>query len=542
MSNLPTRNQNPGDLRDPSTGGFRSFSSPQEGHVALLNDLTAKMTGTSTTGIGPSSTLADFAKVYAPSSDNNDSAKYAADLANKMGVSPDTRIGSLTGRIGDFANAISGNEGYQGYNPKPFSSGLLSLPQNEEQTQNTEPTLADQLKNRTTDASKALSDTAGGQINPLSGVLQTFGAGAGAVTDITNAGLNLIPGVKQVEGVIGKGVGYLANTGLGKTVLGGANDFATAHPELAKDIGAIGNIGGAIGMFEGAGALKDVVGGALGKAIGRDTLAATIEDVSPEIKGAVKGAKNVRNVGTSKSGVLGTITRNEDPLAREMAQVTENAVPKFQKLGTLSEKYNAVEDANIGKAKKLVQDLRNQEVNPVLQPQDLAELRDGILNSMESSLALHGDAAGLADKMLKAFNTFLPQNAEISTADLLEARIKLDQLIKASKPKVFDAQTDNIWTSAANAVRNPVNDLIDKKAVGVGVKQSLREQHLLYKVMDNLAPKVNKEVGSTSFGRMLARNPKKVGLIKTIGKYGLESAGLGAGYGLVQHFTGKSSE
>lgn len=112
--NLPTRQQNPGDLKD-ETGTIRTFASPAEGQAALYNDLTAKMTGTSSRGVGPSSSLVDFAKVYAPAGDgNNDPIKYAAELANQMNVSPDTQIGTLMPRIDDFAAAVAHNEGYQG--------------------------------------------------------------------------------------------------------------------------------------------------------------------------------------------------------------------------------------------------------------------------------------------------------------------------------------------------------------------------------------------------------------------------------------------
>lgn len=112
---LPNENQNPGDLRyagqqgaTQGTGGFAQFSSPQEGYGALLNDTTSKITA------HPDWTLADFANTYAPSSDGNDSAGYAAKLANQLGVSPATPISQLKSRVGDFANAIANNEGYQG--------------------------------------------------------------------------------------------------------------------------------------------------------------------------------------------------------------------------------------------------------------------------------------------------------------------------------------------------------------------------------------------------------------------------------------------
>ena len=122
MSNIPTSQNNPGDLKQ--NGQIATFSNPAQGQAALYNDLTAKMTGTSSTGINGKSTLYDFAKVYAPDSDGNNSAQYAANLANQLKVSPDTPIGTLIPRIDDFAKAVSTNEGYQ-----PQSSSNTQSPQ-----------------------------------------------------------------------------------------------------------------------------------------------------------------------------------------------------------------------------------------------------------------------------------------------------------------------------------------------------------------------------------------------------------------------------
>ncbi len=124
---LANRNNNPGNLKDPSTGTFRQFNSPEEGRAALYNDLTAKMTGKSTTGIGPDSSLVDFANIYAPSSDKNNPIQYAANLANHLKVSPDTKIGSLQSRIDEFADAVSKNEGYASDTPTKNSG--ISIPQ-----------------------------------------------------------------------------------------------------------------------------------------------------------------------------------------------------------------------------------------------------------------------------------------------------------------------------------------------------------------------------------------------------------------------------
>lgn len=109
-NNLGVRNNNPGNLKDPATGQFRVFSTPQEGQQALVDDLTAKVTGTSHV-IKPTASLLDFAKVYAPASDKNNPDSYAKILATNLGVDPSVPISSLSNRVNDFAHAISTAEG-----------------------------------------------------------------------------------------------------------------------------------------------------------------------------------------------------------------------------------------------------------------------------------------------------------------------------------------------------------------------------------------------------------------------------------------------
>ncbi len=128
MPNIPTTTNNPGDLRyigqqgaTQSPSGFASFSNSQQGFAALLNDIQTKMNN------HPDWTLADFSNVYAPPS-QNDSASYTAKLANQLGVSPDTSIGSLKNKIGEFANAIASNEGYQGSVPSATSPDTSVTP------------------------------------------------------------------------------------------------------------------------------------------------------------------------------------------------------------------------------------------------------------------------------------------------------------------------------------------------------------------------------------------------------------------------------
>lgn len=274
MANIPTRNNNPGDLKDPQTGNIRQFNNPLEGKAALYNDLTAKMTGTSSTGLNGESSLVDFSKIYAPASDNNNPLQYAANIANQLGVSPDTKIGTLIPRIDEFASAIGKNEGYQGdsikFNPKPFSSGIVEFPTKLEQSsqeKNDNQSLSSELLNRTNQLGGAIQKTASKEINPISGLIQGVGAVAGGINDVVNKGLELIPGVKQIENLIGQGVGSLANSSVGQPIVNAIKDFAKNHPELSDDIGAGFNILTAIPIFKGLSLAKNVALDAIGTAL-----------------------------------------------------------------------------------------------------------------------------------------------------------------------------------------------------------------------------------------------------------------------------------
>ena len=275
MATLAVTNQNPGNLKNPATGSFQSFSNPLDGKAALYNDLTAKMTGTSKTGLNGNSNLLDFAKTYAPAGDNNDPAQYAANIANKMGISPDDKIGTLIPRIDDFASAVASNEDpsakyishkplqISGFNPKPYSnpgngvdySNLIPTPETQKPQ---EQGLGQELIGRTQQAGQAISNTISGKINPVSGVIQSVGAGAGAIGDVIGAGLELIPGVKQLEGLLGQGVGKLAQTSIGQSVSKSIQSFSQEHPEISADIGAGFDIITAIPILKGLGVLKNI--------------------------------------------------------------------------------------------------------------------------------------------------------------------------------------------------------------------------------------------------------------------------------------------
>jgi hypothetical protein len=93
---LNYRNNNPGNLRDPLTGQFRVFASYEEGRAALIADLTAKVRKY------PNFTVLQIMTRYLGGDPQNpaitgegDPFAYAQAIAEKLGVTTDTLIGSF---------------------------------------------------------------------------------------------------------------------------------------------------------------------------------------------------------------------------------------------------------------------------------------------------------------------------------------------------------------------------------------------------------------------------------------------------------------
>jgi hypothetical protein len=126
QTTLAQQNNNPGNIRTAS-GQFAVYTTPQAGWQALENDIQAKISGNNSHGLGPNSTLQDFFNVYAPTGDgNNNPSSYAQAVAKQLGVTPTTKLGSLTGRVQDLAVAIATHEGYfNGSNASGTPSGNI---------------------------------------------------------------------------------------------------------------------------------------------------------------------------------------------------------------------------------------------------------------------------------------------------------------------------------------------------------------------------------------------------------------------------------
>lgn len=558
MATLAQRNVNPGNIRDTTTGDFKQFSSAGEGYAALLNDLEAKKTGNTRTGLGPQSTLVEFAEKYAPESDGNNPGQYAANLANFMGVRPDSRIGEL--ETGKWAEAVSLAEDRQfaesqGITPQaarqevPTAAYQTSAPLPEQpQEMPTIPSpddgvlsrLGSDLSGRATQAAEALTGAATGQINPFRGLLRVGGAAAGGVGDIIGAGLSAItpdfiekPLTDAVGGVVGAGL----NTGVGKGLV---SAYEGLDPELKKDLGAAGNIASLIPIGKGIGlagkAAKGAVpaatraiaktGGLAGQAATKRLVAEAAEIVAP--KETAKEIKNAIKTGRAKEGGMFS-TGSIDPNARTI-RAAEAAAGIVKKGNSGIKNADAVRTAIGQTAETLEKDLKSLDVVPIVQRGELDGLMDRALKEIGENPTMVGNAEKSAERILTKFKSFLPEG-DITAFDLLSARKKLDRWIGDLEggSKVFDPSYENAKTIALRSIRQGANDLVAVKAPTVAVKESLAKQSALYDALENIAAKATQEVSKTGLNRYLAAHPGQ----KEILKQAATVAGLGTVGGLV---------
>lgn len=179
--------------------------------------------------------------------------------------------------------------------------------------------------------------TAGGQLQGgLLGGLHVAGELGGAIGDIAKSGVELIPGVKWLEGKLGAGVQHIAATPTGQSIVSEMHQFAQNNPKTTQAAGDIFNIATAVPILKGLVAAKnavaDTVSSALEKtglrASAEKTLAGTLVDAgvatsdeAPAIAstlsetGAIPDAVNSTwNIARAKNILTNSISRLQDQL------------------------------------------------------------------------------------------------------------------------------------------------------------------------------------------------------------------------------------
>lgn len=533
MDTPAIRNNNPGNLKDPSTGQFRMFKTPQEGYAALLNDLQAKQTGTTTTGLGPSSTLVDFASRYAPANDKNNVGQYAANLANQLGVPPTAQLKDLD--LARWAAAVAKNEdhksifGNQKIAQTPQERAAEPLP---EQKRGFLEEAAGDISGAFNEAGEAVGRAASGQINPLSGVIQTGGALAGGINELTNTALQHIPVVggvvKKAEELVGKGAEKVLGTELGQKGLMKAREFAEKHPELAKNIESGIDIATAVPVLKGLGVVKGAASGGIKRAL-VGSIDDVVEMVGPKLT-AKELAESVAARGTTKKGILGKIDLAPDPKVQELAEIVAENVPKFNPAKGFTFNINKTKEA----VNKMVAELKK---DVIASGQDriysFKELGSKLKN-LERPLMVSSDNVlnNAYDRVItKALEIARKRGGKIS--NLFDARKEFDAFIARQFPNLYSSEVLTPMRQAVKDIRNALTDFTaDNLPDVVGLRDRLLTQHQLINAIENMAEKAVKEVGTTA----IQRSPAVRGLIN-LGSRAVKGAAEGVGIGKVLDFT-----
>lgn len=389
----------------------------------------------------PDWNIGNFASAWNAGEGNADAYQKNHAGVNEFGVKYNTP--AYAQKVAEEYQKIKGQSDISGYAaPNPITP--IDLGQQNQQDQNTSPTLGNNLQSRLQDAGTGLNSIIGGRPGSgqsrLSGALQLTGAVAGGIGDIINSGLELIPGVKALEGLIGQGTGALAKTPIGQSVSKAIQSFSDAHPELSKDIGAGFNIITAIPILKGLGVAGSVA---------KDALSSSLQGF------AEKSVQNGLEGAIGKAGLRGAKFLADNPtLAKDM--VEERALPAVS-LG----KYNSLSALKASQSRIA----------------DLSEQVQKELNSSQFAIMVH-DTTPIVDTAVQAFphSDFTPEDLLGNAKNLTPQNSKL--WTKFAKGEANLKEINLLRSDLDNAVKSvytSTNEPPIKKEMGASLAGAMRK-------------------------------------------------------------------
>lgn len=378
-----------------------------------------------------------------------------------------------------------------------------------------------------TKLSTAIGRAAGGEINPVSGILQSAGAVAGGVNDLTADTLHHIPvvgeAVKGLEKVVGKGAQKVAETETGQNVIGAYQKL----PQNVRDnIGAGAEIASAIPVLKGLGAVKNMAKGGLRTALKGstdDVLEAVAKDLGPKAR-----SKAVLQRGTEKKGLLGEVRIKPDAREVDIADAVRRNVPKFDPSKPLENIHETQQVVS-----KMSKDLKTKvkaEAGDRIYPKRELVSR---LRNIERPDLLASDAVldGAYNRLINRLESMLTKRPG-KVDDLLDLRKEFDDIVKKQYPDLYASERLTPIRQAIGDIREEITRFTAENLPdGAGFRDSLLTQHKLLKAMENIAEKATKgsgqEIGSNALSRFGDNHPIVKGLLKTGGRMFAEGTGIG---------------
>ncbi len=140
---------------------------------------------------------------------------------------------------------------------------------------------------------------------------------------------------------------------------------------------------------------------------------------------------------------------------------------------------------------------------------------------------LQETAQALLDKTLN-----LLEGRPLTPANLIRVRQDLDKYILDNKGTVFNAVDENALNVPFRTLRRSLNNIVDETVPSAKVKESLREQTLMYGALDNIGPKAAEE-SANIIGRTIQNVASVLPYDNTRGIW-LVTAAAGTGYSFPQ--------
>ncbi len=370
------------------------------------------------------------------------------------------------------------------------------------------------ISKRASQEKESLVSAATGEQSLPSAALQTVGAGAGLIGDVgAEAIKSATPEfIKQpIASGAKKIAGYVSGTDAGKSAIEKATqaqkkweDFSKNHPELAKDVGASGNIASIMPISKLANAVTKPAR-SIGEAVspylqsagdkitkaGERGINATkskgyINLISPEV--TKKVAKE--NVGrTEQTGLLRKNVTIPDEYMEKVAD-TVSKVPDINPNKSYQYNYNKIKDENRAEARELL--LKLQKSNVQVPISRVSQAAMDVRKSLAKETHMVGDAKKSAEKMMKEAGRLVKKNG-YTAEGILRTRQEFDRWADGQIIGDINSEQNTARKTAWKAVRNSLNNLVEEAIPDAKVKDSLTKQSHLFTALENLTSKAASE-------------------------------------------------
>lgn len=315
---------------------------------------------------------------------------------------------------------------------------------------------------------------------------------------------------EPVQEAVGTAVEEIMDTETAQAVMGALSrgietyqDFAKENPRAARNLEAAGNVAMVFAPAKvkasspPVGPPKSTMIGKAGTAVtqaGRkqeiDLKEAFVEDlVQPKQTAAVKTAQASR---TEVEGPLKSKRVVPTKQEQDMASVVRD-IDGVDRGKTVQENLNAIQSKIAEEATSLQGKIAAADVE--FDASELLQRLDGVKARLSQVPVIVGDAERSAGRLLDKWQELVSKHPSTGSG-LLAARKEFDRWVEDFKPTAFDPKTESALTIALREIRTEANDFLAEKVPNVEVKRSLRDQSLMYRAVENIAPKAADEANN----------------------------------------------